>query len=138
LEHIVDAVAHAGGIEPAGYSVVVPPLNDIEGNDPATANRSAVPNTELLAEWDVSHVVAAYPIEHPRLQIVDEIASAYVYRNLDYGQTTSMTVPNWSTNSPALPDRATLARLNQWTLATTLISGITLLISVLILLKPKR
>jgi hypothetical protein len=138
LEHIVDAVAHAGGIEPAGYSVVVPPLNDIEGNDPATANRSAVPNTELLAEWEVSHVVAAYPIEHPRLQIVDEIASAYVYRNLDYGQTTSMTVPNWSTNSPALPDRATLARLNQWTLATTLISGITLLISVLILLKPKR
>ena len=133
IEGVVEAVARAGGIERSDYSVVVPPLNDIEGDDPATANRNAVPDTELLAEWDVSHIVAAYPIEHSRLELLDEIDGSYVYRNRDFvGASADMEPPNWSVE---LPSRETVAYLNQLTIVATVISWVSLLMCLLLLLR---
>jgi hypothetical protein len=139
IEGVVEAVAQAGGIERTGYSVVVPPLNEIVGDDPSTANRRAVPNTALLAEWNVSHVVASYPIEHPRLELADEIAGTYVYRNMDYtGGNSAVTLPNWRVDWAGLPDGATIRNLNQLTLVTALVGGLSLLVCVFVVMLPKR
>lgn len=139
LEGVVDAVAQAGGIERTGYSVVVPPLNDIEGDDPATANRNAVPNTELLAEWNVSHIVTAYQIDQPRLELVDEIEGRYVYRNRDYTeQSSALTLPNWSPSAVGLLDPLTIQNLNQMTLIAQGVAGGSLIVCLFLLLKLRR
>jgi hypothetical protein len=139
LEGVVEAVAQAGGIERAGYSVVVPPLNDIEGDDPATANRSAMPNTDLLAQWEVSHVASDYPIEHTRLELMDEIDGVFIYRNMDFTQVSPVeSPPTWSDNGRGLPSRESVASLNQLTIVATVISGVSLLVCLLLLLKLRR
>lgn len=138
IEGVVQAVAQAGGIELNGYSVVSPPLNDIEGNDLATANRGTLPDTVLLAEWDVSHVVAAYAIDHPRLVLLTTVNDVYVYRNLDYtASETAATLPRWGSGE-GLPDAKTVAQLNQLTTAAFAVSAICLLMCVLFFIRVKR
>jgi hypothetical protein len=84
LQFVVDAIREASGVDFDGYSVVQPPLVGVEGDDLSTANRAVVPDTERLADWSVSHVIAYYPIAHDRLRLIDEIDGVYVYANLDY------------------------------------------------------
>lgn len=139
IEGVVEAVTRAGGIERNGYSVVVPPLNDIQGDDPATANRNAMPDTELLANWEVSHVISAYPIDHPHLELMDEINATFIYRNTDFVRSSPVVAPpNWFSQDADLPSRETVASLNQLTIGFSVVSWVSLLVCLLLLLKLRR
>lgn len=142
IDGVAQAVAQAGGIERVGYSVVVPPLTGIMGDDPATANREAVPDTEMLAAWDVSHVIAARPLEQARLSLLDEIVGqdggVFVYRNLDYAAPPADdTLPRWGAAAD-LPSSATISYLNQLTAASAALAAVALVLSLLALLKTTR
>ncbi len=56
LRGIVEAIAQGSGVPVEAYSVVLPPLDLQEDGDLQTANQDAVPDTQVLAEWAVSHV----------------------------------------------------------------------------------
>lgn len=138
INGVTDAVAQAGGVEADGYSVVVPPLNDIDGDDPATANRAAVLDTRLLAEWDVSHVVSAYPMESARLELAQTVEDVYVYRNLDYtqqgaGDSAPSGTPSWPPGWPGLPDAETVERLNTITVIAAAVSAASLIACLVLL-----
>lgn len=82
LQNAAEAIQLGGGMGLQGYSVVQPPLLDIADDDPGTANRAYTPNPALLAEWGVSHIVSAYPIDHALLEWVDEpVDNIYIYAN---------------------------------------------------------
>ncbi|MBI5669031.1 MAG: hypothetical protein HZC41_13585 [Chloroflexi bacterium] len=126
LTGVVQAVEQGSGVPVRGYSVILPPVDDVTGDDLSQANRDAVINSRVLAEWDVSHVVAAYTIVHPRLEYVGTLDDVNIYRNRDYGpETASRAVPGWPTNWPNLPDAATVKNLNDLTAAAALVSGVT-------------
>jgi hypothetical protein len=126
LNGIVRAVEAGSGVASAGYNPVLPPLTGISGEqEVALADRDAQIDTAVLARWSVSHVVAAYRIEHPRLELVEVVSGVAIHRNLDYqprGRVT--TVPDWPTDWPGLPDAAAVTRLNQITSIAYLVSGI--------------
>lgn len=131
LTGIADAIAQGSGVPVTAYSVVLPPLaQDDENVDPdealRIANRNARPDTAILVQWDVSHVVATYPVDDDRLSLLDSVGDVYVYRNLDYDGAPALGWPDWA----GLPDSATIARLNQWTLIAVLVAGIAFVISV--------
>ena len=116
IQGVVQAITAAGGVQAQGYSVVQPPLTGVEGDDLEEANRDAMPDTALLAHWQVSHVVAPYPIDHPRLELVDTLEDTYVYRNLDYRlEIDPETIPRWATGQEDLPDAATVLEINRMT-----------------------
>ncbi len=122
LSGVVAAVEQGGGIVSPGYSVVVPPLNS---DNPALANRAAVPDAAALGGWGVTHVVAAYPLDAPNLEQVDVIDGVYVYANRDPSLTTDFpTTPAWAEGASDLPDAPTVADLNQLTLTAAAISGV--------------
>ncbi len=80
MEDYVRAAEAATGVRSAGYSVTIPAYSD--GEDTlATANRDATPRADLLAQWDVSHVVAAYPLDVEGLALAAQVGGVYVYRN---------------------------------------------------------
>jgi hypothetical protein len=141
LAGIVRAIEQGSGVENQGYSVVLPPLTGIESDEEISqANRTARPNTQVLAEWDVSHVVSSHPIEHERLELLDTVNGVYLYANQDF-TTASMsdTIPAWPSNSPGLPDAARVHQLNQLTLIAALVSGVSLIacIAALLLMRLK-
>ncbi len=70
----------ATGVISKGYSVTLPAFDD----DPERANKSAVMDLGKLAALGVSHVVAAYPISQPNLELVTQINQVYIYRNKSY------------------------------------------------------
>jgi hypothetical protein len=109
------AILQAGGIEASGYQIVMPPL--AETGDWRQSNRDAVIDAALLAAWDVSHVVAYFPIDHPDLALLREIDGTYIYRNtLHRPVPTSTAPPQFPPGWPGLPDRAEVAALNTITL----------------------
>ncbi len=115
LRGIAGAVESASGVGHHGYTVIQPPLISGEGEDLTTVNRGAVPDTAALAAWQVSHVVAPYPIEHPRLALNTLIDDLYLYRNLDYALTIPRgQVPRWA-NADDLPNPETVLTNIQWT-----------------------
>jgi hypothetical protein len=136
LRGVVRGIEAGGGVHAGGYSVVQPPLTGAEGDaDTSSANRDAVIDAKALAAWHVSHVVAAYPIDNPRLGLLDTVNGVYIYANKDYApapETTSIT--GWPPDAPDLPPPTTVARLNQWTLLSTVISGLSWLIAIAALL----
>jgi hypothetical protein len=142
LKGIVEAVSQGSGVSMLKYDPVLPSLGGAEGdNDVAQANRDAVINAKILADWNVSHVVAAYPIENNRLQLLDKINNVYIYTNLDYyALEQASTIPNWPTNWPDLPDASTVAQLNQTTITVAFISGVCFLIclAALIMMKMRK
>lgn len=81
---VSDAIMAAGGVQTDAYSVVMPPLLNITGDDPATANRVSQLDTVLLGEWGVSHVISAYPLEDAALMTVGEVNGVYLYENTTY------------------------------------------------------
>jgi hypothetical protein len=84
IRYPAEAIIEASGVQSSGYSVVLPPLDGGEGDDLSNVNRNAVPNTQILAEWDVTHTVATYPMQHPRLEFFQQVDNFYIYRNLDW------------------------------------------------------
>lgn len=125
LRGAVAAIEQGSGISVTKYSVILPPLDDIRADeDIPSANRDAVPNTEILAEWGVDHVVATYPIQHDRLRRVDLVDGVYVYANQDFTPPPSENIPSWPPNWPDLPDSQTVNGINQMTLLSAILSGL--------------
>ena len=126
LTGIVHAVQQGSGVVTDRYDPVLPSLNGAESDsDVSTANQDAIMDTHILAEWNVSHIVAAYPITNDRLQWVDTVGDTYIYANLDYQPRTQVnTVPDWPVGWPDLPDPSMVERFNQITLITWLVSTI--------------
>ncbi|MFQ3567236.1 MAG: hypothetical protein SNJ59_09565 [Aggregatilineales bacterium] len=113
---VVDAVHQAGGIESSGYSVIVPALDIVNEADLAVANRDAVPDPNLLAEWAVSHVVVPYPVPLPSFLLVADVGGILVYRNLAYRpDVLPSAVPRWPA-ATGLPSAQTIQALNEGTL----------------------
>ncbi|HYO89638.1 MAG TPA: hypothetical protein VER79_13390 [Candidatus Limnocylindrales bacterium] len=110
IEGVSAAIMRAGGIETSGYSIVMPPLREDEA--PTDFNRGAPLDPALLAEWDVSHVVASYPIEHPSLALLTEIDGTYIYRNMLHRPMPTAAPPDFPAGWPDLPDRVEVAHLN--------------------------
>jgi len=139
LTGVVEAIEQGSGVHADGYSIAQPLLLGVVGDHLSQVNINAVPDTEILAQWHVSHVVAPYPIENQRLELVDTIdvvgEPTFVYANLDYeGDADSVPVPDWPPNWPALPDAATVARLNEMTVNTAIVSALGFIVCVSLLL----
>jgi hypothetical protein len=118
LRGVASAIETASGVGNQGYTVVQPPFVGGSGDDLREVNRDAVPDTLLLAAWQVSHVVAPYSIEHPRLQLAETIESVYIYRNLDYQLALARdAVPRWANDAEGLPSAETVAVINSATAA---------------------
>ena len=138
LKGIVSAVEQGGGVKDTAYSVVLPPLIGGIGDDLSSVNRDAVIDTQTLATWKVSHVVAAYPLNNERLKQLDTVDGVYIYSNLDYQPSEQPSaVPDWPTNWPDLPNSATVERFNQTTLTIAFISGASFLICLAIFMMTK-
>jgi hypothetical protein len=130
LRAVVRAIEQASGVASCEYSVILPPLTGIASDDEiARANRGAAPNAEVLAAWDVSHVVSAYPLEDERLQLVDTVDGVYVYANQDFAPgLASGSIPSWPAGWPGLPDSHTVEQLNRLTTTAAGLSGATLIV----------
>jgi hypothetical protein len=134
LSGIVDAVEQGSGIPVTQYTVVLPPLDlEPEGEDDErtpqellrAANADALPDTSVLAEWGVSHVVATYPIAHERLTLVTELDGTFVYRNLDYDPQIELNTLGWpQVGWSGLPDVEMVVQLNQITIIAVLVAGL--------------
>jgi hypothetical protein len=125
ISGIVSTVEQGSGVEHFGYSVVLPPLVGVVGDDLSTANQGADPNTSVLGQWGVTHVVSAVPLDLPTLQLVDQIEGVYLYANLDPALNVVFPEsPAWVYDQAALPDRQTVTALNRWTAVAALVSGI--------------
>jgi hypothetical protein len=134
LSGIVDALEQGSGVPVTKYTVVLPPLElEPTGEDDErtpqellrVVNKDAVPDTMVLAEWDVSHVVATYSIEHDRLSLLTDLDGTFVYRNLDYDSQTDMNALGWpQAGWPGLPDLDTVSQLHQATSITALLAGL--------------
>ena len=81
MKTYVEAAEAATGVRSEGYSVTIPAYASGEASLDA-ANRDAPLRADLLAQWDVSHVVAAYPLEADGLALIAQVNGIYVYRNL--------------------------------------------------------
>jgi hypothetical protein len=135
LAGIAEAIEQGSGITVDQYSVILPPL-DLAGEDEmAQANVDAVPDTAVLAQWAVSHVLTTYPIDHPRLVLSNQVNETHIYANLDYA---GQSAEAWPQDWPGLPDAATIAQLNQITLLAYIVAATALVLSVGWLLWRRR
>jgi hypothetical protein len=125
LTGIVKAIEEGSGVAVENYQVTIPPLKGIESDaDIERANQNAILNTVSLGQWHVSHVVAAYALDHARLQLIEVVNGDYIYANLDYASPdTVATVPDWPVTWPDLPDGRAVTRLNEVTVLTYLVSA---------------
>jgi hypothetical protein len=78
----------ATGVHANGYSVTLPAF---EGDDIRTANREAKINAERLGQWNVSHVLAGFPIEAEGLRLVRQVDGLYLYENMHQTTDTQVT-----------------------------------------------
>lgn len=132
LTGIVKAVEQGSGVPSTKYDPVLPSLMGVSSDeDVSQANQSAIIDTAVLAEWYVSHVVVAYPIEHPRLELLDRINDVYIYTNRDYQpRQINIETPDWPIGWATLPDKLTVQNFNQITMLTYLVSGIAWVMSI--------
>lgn len=129
------AIAEGGGISSQAYSVVQPPIIGVEKDTASEIIPAVALDTKILAEWDVSHLVSAYPLENPRLQPVSQINETYIYANRDYSPDDLLAWPEgWS----GLPDADEIARLNDITLLSAFISVVAFVVSLIVLLITTR
>lgn len=126
LSGVAQGIEKGSGVPQQGYQVVLPPLLGSESDmDIDQANRTALIDTQVLAQWSVSHVVAAYAIDHPRLRLVDVVNSVHIYQNIDYaGESSSGQIPDWPAEVENLPNQVTVHRWNQISILAWLVSGI--------------
>lgn len=79
LRGMVEAIEQASGIPNTGYSVIQPPLPEVEDDeDLLQANCDAQPNLDTLADWGVYFIVSTCALE---LELADTIGGVYVYHN---------------------------------------------------------
>lgn len=132
LTGIVKAVEQGSGVPSTKYDPVLPSLMGVSSDeDISQANQSAIIDTAVLAEWHVSHVVAAYPIEHPQLELLDRINDVYIYTNRDYQpRQINIETPDWPSGWANLPDKLTVQNFNQITMLTYWVSGIAWVMSI--------
>ncbi len=119
---VTSAVRRAGGVTATGYSVVVPPLDEVA----ATGMMSLIaqPDAALLAEWDVSHVVTGIPLERPGLELTAEIGGSFVYRNaLHSPRPAPAEPPDYAEDWRDLPAADDVDRLDALTWAAWLFSA---------------
>ncbi len=138
IQAIADAVSLGGGIESSGYSVVTPPLLGMDGDQIATANRQALPDTRILGQWGVTHVVSAYPLAVSTLALLTRISDIYVYVNRDdVRDLATRQIPAWAPDWQTLPDTMTVQNNNRATeiAAFTSIVGLVMLA---LILRPNR
>lgn len=130
---VTNAIRRAGGITATGYSVVVPPLDEVaaSGQFALLAELDAA----LLAEWDVSHIVTGFPLERQGLDLAAEIGGSFVYRNALYSPHPSRTEPpDYPDGWLDLPAEADVAWLNALTWNAWLVSaGMMALVAALLL-----
>lgn len=139
LAGVVTAIEQGSGVPLTRYEVVLPPLTGVTSEaDLDRANQSAVIDTAVLGAWHVSHIVARYPIQHPRLQWLDTVAGAEIYTNLDYQPASTPSIPAWPPAWPMLPDSQTVSGLNQTTSLTLWISALAWIITIALLLILSR
>ncbi len=88
LADYVAAAEEATGVHASSYSVTLPAFevtDDIEIESPedifTLANQDAAIQPDLLAQWLVTHVVSAFEIDAPGLELDAQIGDVYVYRN---------------------------------------------------------
>ncbi|MDX2140140.1 MAG: hypothetical protein SF123_18780 [Chloroflexota bacterium] len=118
LRGIASAIEITSGVGNQGYTVVQPPFVGGSGDDLREVNRDAIPDTVVLAAWQVSHIVAPYTITNPRLQLAETIENVYIYRNLDYQLTVPRDrLPRWANDAEGLPNAETVAVINSATAA---------------------
>lgn len=136
LRGIVEAIALASGIPGDGYSVVQPPLADIESDaDLGQANCAAQPDLELLAQWDVSYIVsrcAIIGLEHTPLRIVN---GTHVYANPSYTVPAALNSMGWPPDWPNLPDTTTVENLNNLTIAAAMVALLALVVVLIVLFR---
>ena len=126
-----EAIREAGGVPDVGYSVVQPPLVGVIGDDLSTANRDSRPDPVKLAEWDVSHVVAAYPLDVDGLRLVDTVEGVYVYAN---EASPDEQIPSLT----GIPSSETIEEINRLTVIAAFISMITFAVCIVLLLTQRR
>lgn len=88
LADYVTAAEEATGVHASGYSVTLPAFevaDDVEIESPddifALANQDAAIQPDLLGQWLVTHVISAFEIDAPGLELATRIGDVYVYRN---------------------------------------------------------
>ncbi len=137
LTGIVQAVEQGSGVPVTEYTVVLPPLDlepeEGDERDPEAlllaANQGAVPDTEVLAQWHVSHVIATYPMLHERLALRAEVDQVFIYENLDYDAPPALDAYGWPQEGWAgLPDAGIVESLNQQTAAAALVSMVSFIL----------
>ena len=139
---VTQAINAAGGVSDTGYGVVAPALNGVTGDDLTTANQGAQLDTDQLAAWRVSHVIAPYTIEQADFELIDTIDGVNIYANLSYQALGHVDerVPDWVNISE--PNAAQVAILNEHTVNAQLFSLAGFagcgLIGVLSLIRRKR
>jgi len=80
LRAYADYLTRAAGLEPDGYSVMLPPF--AEGADVRTALQDVVPDARMLGRLGVRYVASAFPIADSALRAVGELDGVYVYQNV--------------------------------------------------------
>jgi len=134
LTGIVRAVETGSGVPSQGYEPVLPSLAGLASDEEIiTANRNAVMDTHVLALWRVSHIIAAYPIQHPRLQALGQVGNVYLYANLNYKPVADTGIPAWPEGWPDLPTPEQVNQLNDLTRIAAALSGGAWLLAVLFL-----
>lgn len=123
IQLVSRAIMSAGGVVSDEYSVVMPPLNEIQGDVLATANQSAIPNPELLGAWQVSHVIAPYALEVDGLTLLERVNDVNIYQNERYHIPRDGIFPAW--NLENLPNiSADVTRINDLTAIFMMISWV--------------
>jgi hypothetical protein len=120
------AIMTAGGAVNDEYSVVMPPLLGVQGDDLSTANRDAQLNADLLGQWQVSHVIAPYTIDADGLTLIDEVDGVNIYANELYQPAETELSPDWVFDS-TMPSAEQVTQLNDATMTATVISWATLI-----------
>lgn len=136
LAGVVAGIEVGSGVTYKRYNPVVPPLEGIENEaDLAQANLQAIMNTQILAEWQVSHIISGHPLDNSRLKWLDTVNGVYIYQNLDYAaRSDSPRIPDWPPGWAGLPSPETVQQLNQITIVSAAISSIGWIVVVIVLI----
>ncbi|MGQ9909818.1 MAG: hypothetical protein ACUVS2_13390 [Candidatus Flexifilum sp.] len=121
------------------YSVVQPPLVGMNGEDTRTANSDLTPDARQLARWNVSHVVSAYALVNPDLELVDRVGAIWIYANRVYqnGQPIDP-LTGWPESFHGPPSSDTVRDLARLTEAAAVISIVGYGVCLLMILLPGR
>jgi hypothetical protein len=105
-------LTRAAGLEPQGYSVMLPPV--AEGADVRTALQGVVPDAGMLGRLGVRYVASAFPIADSALRAAGEFDGVYVYRNV-YQNEEARPVPDPAGDGAiVLSDGMALFRYHPW------------------------